>query len=247
MVEQGEKNNQYLIAAVATKDLEEKQEEWSRYKIEFCKKEEWKLYIDKEVVLEYRAGVYCLDRKRPEDETSKEEAMRKVKDIKEGSVNKEKFCEIFKHLRECPHGALLILGKTKEIKREVERLSRLHKGMSLGESGLDLKKCNLSIFQGLASLDGAVMVDYEGVCYGYGMILDGFAIIEGDTGRGSRYNSGKNYSALHKGYAVIFSDDKEKGVQVFDGEDVQKETHPIPSYLLELLQTFGEDNKGDER
>lgn len=210
LVEKEKKKGQYLIAAVAKK---EEEKEWSRYKIEFCKKGEWKLYISEEVVLEYREGVYCLGKKRSEDEAMKKVGKINVKEVRK---NEKKFREIFQRLHECPHGALLILGETKVIQGEVKRLSQLHKGMSLGKSGLDLKEeCNLSIFQGLASVDGAVMVDYNGVCYGYGMILDGVAITEGDIGRGARYNSGKNYSAIHKEYAVIFSEDKEKGIQVF--------------------------------
>lgn len=182
------------------------------YILRFSGRGEWTLCVSEEVILEYREGVYCINKQHFESEIAGKVAQ--IDLIKE--ENQQKFMSVFDCLYQCPHGALMIVGEVDVIQKEVERLSHLHKGTMIEE--LDLKETeNLSLVQGLASIDGAVMVDYDGLCHGFGIILDGETIIEGDVGRGSRYNSAKNYVAWRKGYAVVFSEDKEKGIQVING------------------------------
>ncbi len=199
------------IIAVATEQTLCK--ESVRYILEFCGRGEWRLCARGEVILEYREGVYSINKQHFESKISE-----KVKQI--DLIRKEykaTFELVFEHLYECPHGALMIVGETEVIKQEVKRLSSLHKGMMIDE--LDLNETeNLSLMQGLASIDGAIMVDDNGICRGFGIILDGETIIKGNVGRGSRYNSAKNYVALRdKVYAVVFSEDKEKGIDVING------------------------------
>lgn len=41
----------------------------------------------------------------------------------------------------------------------------------------------------ISSIDGAIIIDEDGICYAIGVILDGKAYNVGDTSRGARYNS----------------------------------------------------------
>ena len=45
----------------------------------------------------------------------------------------------------------------------------------------------------LSSIDGAILIDETGLCYGFGIILDGFDTQNGDPARGSRYNSSERF------------------------------------------------------
>lgn len=45
----------------------------------------------------------------------------------------------------------------------------------------------------ITSIDGAVLLDPDGVCHGIGVILDGLATEKGDPSRGARYNSVVRY------------------------------------------------------
>ncbi len=45
----------------------------------------------------------------------------------------------------------------------------------------------------LSSIDGAIIIDENGICYGFGAILDGIDTGNGDSARGSRYNSSERF------------------------------------------------------
>lgn len=213
LVQTGE-GSKYPIVAVAneTKSCFDS----LQYKLEFCSRGEWKLWSGKDVILEYREGVYSINEQHIE--LNIDEKVNLIKEIKDSDV----FASAFEHLCNCSHGALMIVGSTNDIQNEVERLSRLSKGTMIEGGGVKIGgENNLLLLKGLASIDGAVMVDYEGRCYGFGLILDGKTKIKGDVGRGSRYNSAKNYVCGHKRYAVVFSEDKTKGIGVINGKDLK--------------------------
>lgn len=46
---------------------------------------------------------------------------------------------------------------------------------------------------GIASIDGAIIADIDGRFHVVGAILDGESVVEGNSGRGARYNSLVNY------------------------------------------------------
>ena len=125
-------------------------------------------------------------------------------------------------MNEQNHGALLIIAPNAQ--EEVERFSGFRRGMLV--EAIDLKKKkNLVLLDGMASIDGAVMLDFAGICYGFGIILDGSAK-KGDVGRGARYNSAISYIAgKEEKYAVIVSEDKERGLEIIDnhGNKQQRE------------------------
>ena len=48
------------------------------------------------------------------------------------------------------------------------------------------------------TIDGSVLIDKDGICYSIGVILDGLASSQGDSSRGSRYNSAIRYFEHNK-------------------------------------------------
>lgn len=81
----------------------------------------------------------------------------------------------------------------------------------LGAQGqpIEPRLLSTSELESVAAVGGAVLVDPEGRCHAFGIILDGQADGEGDPARGSRYNSAVRYcrSSPHPCAAVIVSDD----------------------------------------
>ncbi|MBQ2257377.1 MAG: hypothetical protein II247_01715, partial [Lachnospiraceae bacterium] len=51
----------------------------------------------------------------------------------------------------------------------------------------------------------------------------GLARVRGEVGRGSRYNSSLNYihNSNKKRWAIVFSEDKEKGIDIISNENKQ--------------------------
>ena len=112
--------------------------------------------------------------------------------------------EIIQHKR----GSLLIISK--EAHAEVERLCTLGRGYAI--QPLDLKlPGSRDLLSSITSIDGAIFLDTNFLCYGVGMILDGIAVKPGLSARGARYNSAQCYidnKDYEKVVAVVVSDDE---------------------------------------
>ncbi len=61
----------------------------------------------------------------------------------------------------------------------------------------------------VTGIDGAVLVDPEGVCHAIGVILDGRASRRGDPARGARFNSAVRYvdGSEHRALAIVISEE----------------------------------------
>lgn len=99
-------------------------------------------------------------------------------------------------------GSMLVIADDAET--EVNRLAKL---------GTPIKPVLLTpdLLEQVSGIDGTVMIDPKGICFGIGIILDGDAMPECTPSRGSRYNSGVRYvypTENKKRLAVIVSDDK---------------------------------------
>ena len=66
-----------------------------------------------------------------------------------------------------------------------------------------------SVLRLVTNIDGAVLIEPNGVCHAIGAILDGLATEKGDSSRGSRYNSALRYvnSSQYPVLAVVVSED----------------------------------------
>lgn len=135
----------------------------------------------------------------------------KLKYIEKNTASTVK--SIISSVRAAGHGSLLIISSDAE--NEVLRLCERKRGFSL-QRKIDLladyRQGTDDILKALSKIDGAVFLDMDGYCHGFGIILDGDAVVDGTPARGSRFNSAKNYVARHKkeGHcilAVVQSDD----------------------------------------
>lgn len=81
-------------------------------------------------------------------------------------------------------GALIVISKN--ARSEAIRL----KSQCFLVSPTNLKP---AMVKSITAIDGAILMDVSGVCHGIGVILDGMASLNGDSSRGSRYNSAIRY------------------------------------------------------
>ncbi len=209
LVEQGK--NHYLRGIVTKSKIGKIADE--ELSIHFMGKSEWKVCKGQETFLVFRNNQYYTDDSRID--TGLEDKIANMVRIAEDK--REKFKNIFQKMESQQHGALMIV--TEDAGAETDRLcSKYQRGMQIDALDLDNEDA-LDLVSGLASIDGAVMIDFEGKCYGFGVILDGEARIKGNTGRGARYNSSTNYIAGKERYSVIISEDRERGIEILYGPD----------------------------
>ena len=182
-----------------------KENHFSRY-IDFMGYGEWSLHDEEEVVLLYMQGNYYFSK-----ETMEAVWKRRLKEedlVEEPYL--EKFGEIIGELQKQEHGTCMIVLDKDEINSEVKRLCLdCNRGTQITE-GLDLtQKKNRKFIKGFTSLDGALLVDTQGVCYAFGVILDGTAAKQGNPAKGARHNSALTYIEGKAGRgAVVVSEDR---------------------------------------
>lgn len=72
------------------------------------------------------------------------------------------------------------------------------------------KQLNHELIRSITRVDGTVVLDPSGVCFGFGAILDGNAAIHGDPARGGRYNSARMFceNASAPAMIIVISQDK---------------------------------------
>ncbi|WP_373561356.1 DNA integrity scanning protein DisA nucleotide-binding domain protein [Bacillus sp. AFS051223] len=88
------------------------------------------------------------------------------------------------------HGTMLVILDEENAKSEANRLRQ-------SSTLITPKIMNPTLLMSLSEIDGAIILDTKGVCYSFGVILDG-SVVKGDPGRGARYNSALRYLELHK-------------------------------------------------
>jgi len=169
-------------------------------KVKFNGNHKWTLKRGEKEKLRFFNGKFFF-----EWETTKQ-AVNAISDFipKEHFENVKIIIEI---LSQQKHGALLII--TDEAEKEANRLSDLARGLVISPVDFSMRE-NLYLIKSLASVDGAVFLDRNLVCYGVGIILDGIAKNPGSPARGARYNSALCYldnmpSGKYAG--IVFSTD----------------------------------------
>lgn len=96
----------------------------------------------------------------------------------------KRISEGIKQLIEENKGTILVISnKAKQLVNDYENLCIKIEPKEL--SSENIKK--------LSSIDGAIIIDENGICYGFGAILDGIDTGNGDSARGSRYNSSERF------------------------------------------------------
>ena len=143
-------------------------------------------------------------------------------DKKDGLSNPDFIEVIIGEASKQTHGTSIIFSD--EAKKKEKRLSEYNSCTLIDPIDI-VKHSNLIL--SLTSIDGALLVDFNGKCYGVGAILDGKAVVMGNLGRGARYNSAVNYVAWRKQEskdsfccAVIISEDG--AINVYTTNTIEK-------------------------
>lgn len=182
--------------------------------IEFSGHLKWRLKKDRDVLFQYQDGKYELL-----EMLRKEEYLEKIDCAKIEEKQREVVKNVVRELKGQSHGTAIIFFGYKEGEQnlaleEAKRLACFRRAHLIEE--VHLMKCREKLL-GITAIDGALLADFEGNCYAIGAILDGEAISAGDSGRGARFNSIKNYvewifkNKIEKPavcMAVIFSEDE---------------------------------------
>ncbi|UPM56367.1 DNA integrity scanning protein DisA nucleotide-binding domain protein [Gottfriedia acidiceleris] len=100
-------------------------------------------------------------------------------------TNKKHLIRLFDAIKEQKKGTMLVILDSDNVKKEADRLE---------DSGtlIDPELIEPEIIKQISKIDGAVIIDPEGICYAFGVILDG-NLTPGDPARGARFNSAQRY------------------------------------------------------
>jgi len=122
---------------------------------------------------------------------------------------------IMKSLIKQKKGTILV------IKKNAEEFIKKYQDLCIVITPVKLDEKNV---ENLSSIDGAIIMDENCICYGFGAVLDGLDTGTGNRARGSRYNSSERFYNLYKNenntdlMVFILSDD---GNFNFFPEDIQ--------------------------
>ena len=119
--------------------------------------------------------------------------------------NEDAILNIVKCARKQTHGTTIIV--TGAAIAESERLAEANRAIRIKPITVDGKT-----IQSLSAIDGAMIIDTDGICYAIGAILDGVADKAGSIARGARYNSAITYvdhmmTGSNSAVAIIVSSD----------------------------------------
>mgnify|MGYP002513319086 CR=1 FL=1 len=163
----------------------------------------WQMDIDQRIAVRYQCDkdlveseyLNLLTIKKKFRNIFKKESSSAMEEVFQGAIRQE-------------HGTILVVfDEPQGAEGEVARL--LEKSTGIGILPVMLP----SVFiQSASSIDGAIVVDTEGTCYGIGMILDGNNV-KGNSTYGARHNSALKYVEQCKkcnlrGMVIVVSEDK---------------------------------------
>lgn len=135
------------------------------------------------------------------------------------------------------HGTMLVVSEN--AASEANRLSH---------QATPVKPCVMSpaLLRQLTPIDGAVLLDPQGMCHSIGVILDGLATEDGNPARGARYNSAIRYVSSQPCacMAVVVSEDG--GVDVIPDRRPPVKRSDIEDRLSEL-QALPDADRVNER
>lgn len=171
----------------------------------------WSVYQGKREELTYKNGKYEIN--------CTGENEKYLDDINAlDSVDHVMLKKLVDILKEQKHGTAAIVSDFNGNKEEeIQRLCAVNRAVRLGS---ELKyrsdtsdSCGWDEEQllSLTNVDGALFIDLKGNCFAFSVLVDGEAVIKGDVGRGSRYNSIANYvkKQMHGIYiGIVVSEDK---------------------------------------
>ena len=161
----------------------------------------WTLNCNNQVILCYKDGVYKFP-----FQSKKSKLNTEIDKIFISQNDKtEIITDIIKSAALQKHGTLIIMSDT--ANSEATRLCKVRRGFKIESLALYKQK---TVIEKISSIDGALLIDFNGICYAIGVILDGIVKNSGNSARGARYNSALTYIENHEDIscvAVVISED----------------------------------------
>lgn len=158
----------------------------------------WEFAHNGHVLMRVRSGVPSLPAPPFDRNKTRKDLPRIFKDITAEQVNM--LIHFVEEASKTKHGTMLVISQ--EASTEALRLAN---GATL------LNPCLLTdnALKQFTSIDGAVLIDINGICFAIGVILDGLATEKGDPSRGARFNSAIRYvnTSEKACLAIVFSED----------------------------------------
>ena len=155
----------------------------------------WSLSVDDTTLMKVAYEHATLPKPILDKALFRDVARRKV-----GAVEVERIWDIFQCTLGNDHGTTIVVSE--DPVSEIERLCQ--EALVIKPEYLDHKDVAR-----LGGIDGAIILDPDGRCYAFGVILDGLATSSGDRARGARFNSSIRYqrtSAIGT-LVIVISDD----------------------------------------
>lgn len=168
------------------------------FRVEFTDHYRWSLSYGERLLMKTSFGVPALPSVPLDEPSFVGNAIRVLP-----TLSSEKATSLWKSVHaamEQRHGAMLVV--TDVAQAEARRLATQALPVEPGPLTPDM------VLQ-VSGIDGAILVNTDGVCFALGVILDGLATQDGDPARGARYNSAVRYVGLRHAptLCVVISED----------------------------------------
>lgn len=131
--------------------------------------------------------------------------------------NEKKVFEIVEQAKKQSHGTTIFVSD--HAASECERLINANRAVGIDPIAVD-EKTILS----LSAIDGAMIIDTDGICHAIGAILDGATVNQGTIARGARYNSAITYIDY---WASKQSNNKIRAVAIIVSSDDTVDVYPF--------------------
>jgi hypothetical protein len=176
----------------------EKPDEADVFKIDFVGRYKWDLHYKNDLLMHVAYGVPGLPLPRINEDLFRSDIKRIILDIsKEGE---DRIWNVVQAAITQKKGTMIVISTNANV--EAERLKKQCLVISPTEITAEL-------VSRLSGIDGAILIDSNGICHAVGVILDGKATAEGDQSRGARYNSAIRYisSSKYPAICIVVSED----------------------------------------
>jgi hypothetical protein len=159
------------------------------FRIDFVGRYKWDLYYKNNLLMRVAYGVPSLSLPRINEDVFRSDVKRIISDILEEGENR--IWDVVQAAIAQKKGTMIVISNNADV--EAERPTEM----------------TAELVSRLSGIDGAILIDSNGICHAVGVILDGKATEEGDQSRGARYNSAIRYiaSSEHPTICIVVSED----------------------------------------
>ncbi|MBV9276512.1 MAG: DNA integrity scanning protein DisA nucleotide-binding domain protein [Verrucomicrobia bacterium] len=188
-------DSEEVFGLVSLRDYDEFQEDL--FEMHVLGHQHWELNHAGHTLMKVRYGVPSLPRLSFDEAKLRSDLARIFRSITGEDISR--LVKLIRAAEDAAHGALLIIDENSAA--EAHRLRK---------QGMSVHSCLLTpdLLRQLTTVDGAILLSPDGMCHGFGTILDGMATESGDPSRGARYNSALRYvESAWPRLAVVVSED----------------------------------------